>query len=101
MLLQYPNVYLNGSKLEIDLKSNIDHSEMDFDFYSARIKNDARVIDEVKALRDARKELKEFEQNIDSYRPKNKKLTDFRNLAKRVIEGNADTTRDGPASQRT
>jgi len=92
---------LNGNKVEIDLKSNIDHSEMDFEFYSARIKNDARVIDEVKALRDARKELKEFEANIDSYRPKNKKLTDFRNLAKKVIEGPVDTTRNGPASERT
>lgn len=61
MLLKYPNLYLNGNKVEIDLKSNIDHSEMDFEFYSARIKNDARVIDEVKALRDARRELKEFE----------------------------------------
>ncbi len=101
MLLQYPNVYLNGNKIEIDLKSNIDHSELDFDFYSARIKNDARVIDEVKALRDARKELKDFEDNIDSYKPKNKKLTDFRNLAKKVIEGTVDTTRNGPASERT
>jgi len=85
MLLKNPNPFISGQKLQIDLKSNLEFSELDFDFYIGRMKNDARVISEVKQLREARRELKEFESDMTM--PNHFKLKEFRKLAKDVIEG--------------
>jgi hypothetical protein len=46
------------------LKSNVDHSELDFEFFVDRAKQDAKLVDEIKRLREAKQELKEFEADL-------------------------------------
>jgi len=65
MLLKNQNLHLDGRRIHLNLKANIDHSEMDFDFLVGRLKNDERVAKEVSELRQARQELKEFEGEMD------------------------------------
>lgn len=69
MLLENPDAYLMGQKLQFDLKSNVDHSELDFDFFINRARNDSKLIDEIKRLREAKEELRKFENTIDSHLP--------------------------------
>ncbi len=69
MLLQNKDSYLMGQKVQFDLKSNVDHSELDFDFFINRTRNDSKVVDEIKRLRKAKEELRQFESKIDSHLP--------------------------------
>lgn len=43
----------------------LDHSELDKSYFMRKMKNDARVADHVAELREAKKKLREYEQNID------------------------------------
>ena len=101
MMLSNPNPYYRGHKYTIDLKSSMDHGVIDHEFYMKQSRNEARLIDEIKALRDAKQELREFEANIKEHLPSRKKLTDFNNLAKRVIEGRSRTGHVHQTDQRT
>ena len=58
MLIHNKDTYMLGEKLQFDLKSNVDHSELDFDFYINRARNDSKLIDEIKRLREAKQELR-------------------------------------------
>ena len=101
MMLSNPNPYYRGRKYGIDLKSNMDHGDLDPEFYMKRGRNEARLVDEIKALRDAKQELRDFESNMKEHLPSRKKLTDFNNLAKRVIEGKTRSAHVHPTDQRT
>jgi RNA recognition motif-containing protein len=102
MLLRFKNPYLNGMRLQLDLKSSLDHSDMDFEFFAGRMRNEGRLLGEVKAIREARNELKEFEKDFDSHLPSRKKLEDFRKLARKVIEGGEhERNRNHKTDQRT
>lgn len=86
----------------MDLKSNVDHADLDIEFYMGRLKNDAQVIAEVSKLRQARRELKEFENDFDSHMPSHYKLKEFRQLARNIIEGGVDhKARGGRSDKRT
>jgi hypothetical protein len=54
MLLNNVEPYFNGNRYNVYLKANMDHSELDQDFFIKRSKNDARLVDEINSLRDAK-----------------------------------------------
>ena len=86
MLVQNKDSYIMGQKLNFDLKSNVDHSELDYDFFINRARNDSKLIDEIKRLREAKEELRKFESEIDYHLPKSQKLKEFREFSKNLIE---------------
>lgn len=51
--------------LETFLKGKLDHGDLDPQWYFNKLKNDAKLVDEMEALREAKKELRDFEKNID------------------------------------
>jgi GTP1/Obg family GTP-binding protein len=65
----------------------IDHKDFDFQYQINKNRNEAKLTEELKALRESRKELRDFEKNIDKDLPSLKKLKDFRETAKDVIDG--------------
>lgn len=96
MIMQNTHSHLNGKEITVDLKSSLDHSDFDMQFYMGRMKNDAAVLGEIASLRKARQELKEFEADTESHLPSHYKLKEFRKLAKDVIEGGIDRKSRGP-----
>ena len=101
MLLQNKDCYMMGQKLNFDLKSNVDHSELDYDFFINRARNDSKLIDEIKRLREAKEELRKFESEIDSHLPKSQKLKEFREFSKNLIENEEGLIRGSASSTRT
>jgi hypothetical protein len=78
--------YLNYDKLTFHLKSKIDHSDLDPEYFVKRARNNAKIVDELKKVRETRQELRDFENNLDNELPSRKKLKAMKNLAKEVIE---------------
>lgn len=101
MLLRNTNPYLHGVQIQIDLKSSVDHGELDFNFFINKAKNDSKLVDEIARLRAAKQELKNFETTINDELPSRKKLEEFRKLARDIIEDAPGTTRQGRISDRT
>jgi hypothetical protein len=101
MLIQNKDCYMMGQKLHFDLKSNVDHSELDYDFFINRARNDSKLIDEIKRLREAKEELRKFESEIDSHLPKSQKLKEFREFSKNLIENEEGLIRGSASSTRT
>jgi len=54
MLLRNTNPFLQGVKIQIDLKSSVDHGDLDFDFFINRARNDEKLVDEIARLRAAK-----------------------------------------------
>lgn len=52
---------LGAQEINVDLKANVDHSEMDFQYFMQRSKNDSQIIDEIVNLRKVKQELRDFE----------------------------------------
>lgn len=46
-LLQNPTPYYNYDEIEILLKSHLDHSAMDMQFFMAQARNEAKTVDEI------------------------------------------------------
>lgn len=65
---------MEDKQIEFDLKSNIDHGDLDMHYTIKRSKNDSMLITEIEKLREAKKNLREFEKSMDKILPKNKKL---------------------------
>lgn len=57
---------MEEGKIETFLKGKIDHGDMDKRWTLNRLKNDSKLVDEMEKLREAKKELRDFENNIDS-----------------------------------
>lgn len=55
LLLNKRPQFMEDKRLEFDLKSRIDHSDLDMRYTITRSKNDATMTDEIQALRDAKK----------------------------------------------
>lgn len=80
---------LIGSGLELDLtikNENIDHGDFDKRYQMNRQRNQGKMVNELQRLRESRQELREFEQNMDKDLPSLKKIKDFRDLAREVID---------------
>ena len=80
-------IFLNGCEAELSLKTaNIDHKDFDMRYNINKQRNEAQLVKELQTLRESRKELRDFEQNMDKDLPSLKKLKEFRELAREVID---------------
>ena len=78
---------IDGNEADLSLKTaNVDHKDFDPRYNINKQRNEATIVKELQALRESRKELREFEKNIDRDLPSLKKLSEFRELAREVIE---------------
>jgi hypothetical protein len=66
--------------------ASVDHKDFDVRYNINKQRNEAQVVKELQTLREARKELRKFEQDIDRELPSLKKLKEFRELARDVID---------------
>jgi len=86
--------YAGAAQLEFDLLARLQHGDFDSKYYMNRAKNNAKLVDDIVEVRHARKELRDFEKDIDNQLPSRKKLKQIRDLAKEVIENNQVHSRD-------
>lgn len=64
-MLQNNNVYHGADQLDIFLKAKLDHSNMDMEYFMAQARNEAKTVDELVAVREARQRLRDFEKDMD------------------------------------
>jgi len=86
---------MTGRDIKVDLKSNIDHSHLDFTYYINKAKNDSKLIEDMVKVRKAKNELREFESKMGEDLPNRKKLKEFREFAKNIIENKPGVIRSG------
>jgi hypothetical protein len=55
-------------------KGKLDHSEMDMSYFMRKLQSDNKVVEEKEKLREAHKNLREFERNFDNEMPQNSRL---------------------------
>jgi hypothetical protein len=80
-------IFLDGIEAVMTLKTaSVDHKDFDVRYNINKQRNEAQVVKELQTLREARKELRQFEQDIDRELPSLKKLKEFRELARDVID---------------
>ena len=72
--MEHPNPYFEYDPIDIFLKSNLDHSTMDMRYFMAMARNEAKTVNEVQAVLDARERLREFEKEMDKELPSRKRL---------------------------
>ena len=58
--------FYGPEQLDIFLKAKIDHSDLDMQFFMAQARNEAKTVDEIVAVREARQNLRKFEKEMDS-----------------------------------
>ena len=79
LLLNKKPFFLEDKQVEFDLKALVDHGDLDMRYTITRSQNDSHLTDELESLRNAKKELREFERSMDSeLLPKNRRLAKFR-----------------------
>lgn len=94
MLLSVPgDMFINNNLVQVLPKGRLDHSELDKSYFMRQMKNESQVADQVSELREAKKRLREYEQNIDKEMPNTKRLQEFKQLAKEILENRKYTTR--------
>ena len=85
-LLDNPHPFFELYEIDLMLKSKLDHSDMDMQYFMANARNEAKTVEELKAVRESRKKLREFEREIDSQLPSRKRLQKFRRFAQSLVE---------------
>lgn len=85
-MLENANPYYGLDPIEIMLKSKLDHSTMDMQYFMAQARNEAKTIDELVAVREARQRLRSFEKEMDSQLPSRKRLQKARRFAASLVE---------------
>ena len=73
-ILENPNPFFEYDPIDIFLKSQVDHSNMDMRYFMAMARNDAKTVNEIQAVRDARARLRTFEQEMERELPSRKRL---------------------------
>lgn len=66
---------------------------MDMQYFMATLRNEAKTVDELKAVREARQRLREFEREMDNQLPSRKRLQKFRRFAANLIEEHKHLTK--------
>lgn len=56
---------MEDKRLEFDLKALVDHGDLDMRYTITRSQNDSQLTEELESLRNAKKELREFEKSMD------------------------------------
>jgi len=99
---------LTGGEFKIDLntvtlmaKERLDHSELDRSYFLKKMQNEGKVVDEREALRNAKSDLRAYENNIDNELPVSKKLQEFKSVAQEMIENPRGKTRRNVSARRT
>jgi hypothetical protein len=64
-LLMTTDLKLPEGPVETFLKGKVDHGDLDPIWTLNKLKNDAQLVDEMKNLREAKQELRDFEKNLD------------------------------------
>ena len=85
---------MEADRVELELcikRPEIDHKDFDASYTINKQRNEARLTEELKGLREARQELRDFEANMDKELPSMKKLKRFRGMAKDLIGGRTHT----------
>ena len=93
-LLENQNPYYDLDPIDIFLKSNLDHSSMDMQYFMAQARNESKTVEELKAVRESRKKLRDFEKEMDSQLPSRKRLQKFRRFAQSLIEDHKYLTKN-------
>lgn len=57
--------YLDTKLVQVTAKGQLDHSEFDKSYFMKKMKNEAKLVEQRAELREARKNLRDFESNID------------------------------------
>lgn len=99
--LMMEKTLMDNMILEISPKGGLDHKDFDKLYKTNRMKNDSKLIDELQRLRESKKELRDFEANLDKELPSLNKLKEFRSMARDVIENKPGFTREDPSNKRT
>jgi len=80
------DMLINDMQLEVYLKGNLDHEDLDKMYQTARMKRDSQMTAEFERLRTAKENLAKFEKEMDNDLPESKKLREFHAVAKEVID---------------
>ena len=72
--MEHPTPFFEYDPIDIFLKSNLDHSAMDMRYFMAVARNEAKTVNEVQAVLDARERLRAFEKDMDKELPSRKRL---------------------------
>jgi hypothetical protein len=64
-LLVLENAVIDGVLIQSHTKGALDHKDLDMKYQINKSKNDSKLVDEIQKLREAKKNLKDFEKNID------------------------------------
>ena len=64
-LMENQKAFFDHTPLEVSLKSKLDHTELDQAYFLAKARNDAKTFEEISRVREARRELREFEAEMD------------------------------------
>lgn len=73
-IMEHGNPFFEYDPIDIFIKSNLDHSTMDMRYFMAMARNEAKTVNEVQAVLDARERLREFEKEMDKELPSRKRL---------------------------
>lgn len=80
------DVIIDNMPMTVTPKIHVDHKDFDDLFKLQLKKNDSVLVDEFEQLRNAKKDLRDFEENIDKDLPSLKKLKQFQEMARDMIE---------------
>ena len=83
-------------EIEVFLKAHLDHSSMDMKYFMAHARNEARTVEEIQAVRDARQRLRDFEQEMDSQLPSRKRLQRFRRFSQSLLQDHKTLKKEEP-----
>jgi len=95
-LLENQMAYYGLDEIDVFLKAHLDHSSMDMRYFMAQARNEARTLEEMQAVRDARQRLRDFEKEMDSQLPSRKRLQRFRRFAQSLIQDHKTLTKMEP-----
>lgn len=81
----------DSERTEVMVKGYLDHQDFDPYYYMQKLKNEGQLEFKRKALREAKQNLRKFEENFDEHLPRLESLKAFREEALQLLErGNKD-----------
>lgn len=74
------DMVLENNLVQVMAKGPLDHSELDEKYFMRKMKNDAKLADHIVELREAKKQLRDYENTIDQEMPKFNRYDEFKNI---------------------
>lgn len=100
MILTHGKKMVHRAIADICIKGNLDHSDLDKLYALKKLKNDSKLVDYQEELRQAKKNLRDFERDMDSQMPSLRKLKAFREIAQELIENPDNVTGQSAPNRR-